>query len=185
MSHPPASVETRIAHGLVEALESPGAKAHGYYPPGSPASKQGVQVVDCFRERAQPHAFRHVIGDDPEPHLFSPAEAQRQKEGVLAGRLDEDWERLVTFYAFPQEHWKHLRTSNVVESPFAAVRRRTAAAKRFNKVENATAVIWKTLLVAEQSFRRLDAPERLPEIAEGVVFVDGVREKRGKEKAAA
>ncbi|HKW92656.1 MAG TPA: transposase [Methylomirabilota bacterium] len=80
----------------------------------------------------------------------------------------------MTFYAFPKEHWKHLRTTNVVESPFAAVRLRTAAAKRFKKVENATAIIWKTLLVAEQSFRRLDAPERLPEVAESVVYVDGV-----------
>ena len=53
------------------------------------------------------------------------------------------------------------------------------------KVEHATAVIWKTLLIAEQSFRRLDAPERLPEVAEGVVYVDGVREKRGNAKAAA
>jgi hypothetical protein len=52
-------------------------------------------------------------------------------------------------------------------------------------VENATAVIWKTLLVAEQSFRRLDAPERLQEVAEGVVYVDGVREKRGNAQAAA
>lgn len=72
-----------------------------------------------------------------------------------------------------------------LESPFAAVRLRTAAAKRFKKVENATAIIWKTLLVAEQSFRRLDAPERLPEVAEGVLYVDGVREKRGNAKAAA
>jgi putative transposase len=64
-------------------------------------------------------------------------------------RLEEDWEPLVTFYAFPKEHWKHLHTTNVVESPFAAVRRRAAAAKRFKKVENATTVIWKTLLAAE------------------------------------
>jgi putative transposase len=73
----------------------------------------------------------------------------------------------------------------VVESPFAAVRLRTAAAKRFKKVENATVVIWKTLLIAERRFRRLDAPERLPAVAEGVVHVDGVREKRRNEKAAA
>ena len=91
-------------------------------------------------------------------------------------RLEEDWERLVTFYAFPKEHWKHLRTTNVVESPFAAVRRRTAAAKRFKKVENATTVIWKTLLAAEQGFRRLDASELLREVAEGVAYVDGARE---------
>ena len=49
----------------------------------------------------------------------------------------------------------------------AAVRLRTTAAKRFKRVENATAVIWKTLLVAEQTFRRLDAPELLAEVAEG------------------
>jgi len=44
---------------------------------------------------------------------------------------------------FPKEHWKHLRTSNVVESPFAPVRLRTSAGKRYKKVENATALIWK------------------------------------------
>jgi transposase-like protein len=48
----------------------------------------------------------------------------------------------MTFYDFPKAHWKHLRTiNNPVESPFAAVRLRTAAAKRYKKVENATAVI--------------------------------------------
>ncbi len=45
-------------------------------------------------------------------------------------RLHTDWERLVTFYQFPREHWQHLRTTNVVESPFAAVRLRTTAGKR-------------------------------------------------------
>src|SRR2546426_10052953 len=111
--------------------------------------------------------------------------ATRKGAATAGQQLDEDWERLVTFYAFPKAHWKHLRTTNVVESPFAAVRLRTAAAKRFKKVENATAVIWKTLLVAEQSFRRLDAPALLPEVAEGVAYVNGERAKRGNEKAAA
>jgi putative transposase len=61
--------------------------------------------------------------------------------------LVRDWERMVTFYRFPQEHWRHLRTTNVVESPFAGLRLRTDAAKRYKKVENATAVIWKMLLL--------------------------------------
>ena len=65
---------------------------------------------------------------------------------------------------------KHLRTSNPIESPFAAVRLRTAAVKRYKKIENATAVIWKTLLIAERTFQRLDAPELLAEVAEGVVY---------------
>ena len=74
-----------------------------------------------------------------------------------------------------EAHSKHLRTINPVESPFAAVRLRTAGAKRYKKVENATAVIWKTLLIAQKTFRRLDAPELLAEVAEGVVYVNGER----------
>ena len=47
----------------------------------------------------------------------------------------DDWDRMVTFYDFPEAHWKHLRTTNVVESPFASVRLRTSAAKRFKRVD--------------------------------------------------
>jgi hypothetical protein len=68
-----------------------------------------------------------------------------------------------------------LRTTNPVESPFAAVRLRTTAAKRYKRVENATAVLWKTLLLAERSFRRLNAPELLVEVAAGVRYENGVR----------
>lgn len=96
---------------------------------------------------------------------------------------------MVAFYSFPKEHWKHLRTTNVVESPFAVVRLRTGAAKRYKKVANATAVIWKVLLVAEHTFRRLDSPHLLAEVAQGANYVDGVRVRRAEEivdeKAAA
>ena len=88
-------------------------------------------------------------------------------------RLADDWERLVTFYQFPREHWPHLRTTNVVESPFATVRLRTTAAKRFKKVENATALIWKMLQVAESTFRRLKGAELLPAVYAGAQYVDG------------
>jgi putative transposase len=91
-------------------------------------------------------------------------------------RLGDDWERLVTFYQFPREHWRHLRTTNVVESPFAAVRLRTTAAKRFKKVDAATAMIWKVLQVAETTFRRLNAPELLPGVYAGVKYVDGLKQ---------
>lgn len=91
-------------------------------------------------------------------------------------RLAHDWERLVTFYQFPCEHWRHLRTTNVVESPFAAARLRTGAAKRFKKVESATAIIWKPLQVAEQTFRRLNALELLPAVYAGAQYVDGIKQ---------
>ena len=91
-------------------------------------------------------------------------------------RLAHDWERLVTFYQFPQEHWRHLRTTNVVESPFAAVRLRTTAGKRYKRVESGTALIWKLLQVAEQTFRQLNASALLPAVYAGVQFVDGVKQ---------
>ncbi len=94
---------------------------------------------------------------------------------AAAAVLDRDWERMLTFYQFPKEHWVHLRTSHPVESPFGALRLRTDAARRFKKVENATAVIWKMLLVAQQRFQRLHAPELLQEVYHGITFVNGVR----------
>ncbi len=69
-----------------------------------------------------------------------------------------------------------MRTTNVVESPFASVRLRTTAGKRFKCVESATALIWKVLQVAEQPFRRLNALELLPLIYAGVPIVDGRRQ---------
>ncbi len=99
--------------------------------------------------------------------------------------LEDDWERMVTFYAFPEDHWKHLRTTNVVESPFAAVRLRTSAAKRFKRVESATALIWKLLTVAERRFRKLDAPHLLLDVFEGRKFEDGKPVSSSQRRAAA
>jgi transposase-like protein len=92
---------------------------------------------------------------------------------------------MVTFYAFPEGHSKHLRTTNVIESPFAAVRLRTDAAKRFKKVANATAVIWRMLMAAERRFRRLDAPEQLAAVYDGRTFRDGKLVKEKTPKGAA
>jgi transposase-like protein len=83
----------------------------------------------------------------------------RQLASKAVERLADDWERLVIFDQFPREHWRHLRTTNVVESPFATVRLRTTAAKRFKNVDSATAMIWTILQMAEKTFRRLNAPE--------------------------
>jgi transposase-like protein len=104
---------------------------------------------------------------------------------AAAELIDHDWDRMVTFYRFPKDHWRHLRTSNAIESPFAALRLRTDAAKRFKKVENATAVVYKMLLVAEKRFRKLNAPELLKEVFLGVTFHNGVPVNRQQTEAAA
>jgi len=103
-------------------------------------------------------------------------EAWCQRRGYhrAAETLGRDWDRMVTFYQFPRGHWVHIRTVNVVESPFAALLLRTDAAKRFKRCDRATAVIWKMLLLAEKLFRRLNAPHLLAKVSAGVRYVDGV-----------
>ena len=99
--------------------------------------------------------------------------------------LERDWDRMITFYDFPKEHWQHLRTTNPVESPFAALRLRTDAAKRYKRVDRAIAVIWKMLMVAEQRFRRLKAPELIEDVYLGAQYVDGIVFEPTAEKVAA
>lgn len=109
---------------------------------------------------------------------------QRELESA-AELLDRDWERMVAFYNYPKAHWQHLRTTNPVESPFAALRLRTDAAKRFKKIANAQAVIWKMLLVAEKRFRRLKSPHLMQDVYQAVTYVNGmVVNKVSEEKAA-
>jgi putative transposase len=122
---------------------------------------------------AMPYTESQVACEEQRAHFVK---RYRQLASKAVERLLHDWERLVTFYQFPREHWRHLRTTNVVESPFAAVRLRTTAAKRFKKVDAATAMIWKVLRIAEQTFRRLNAPELLPAVYAGATYVDGMKQ---------
>jgi len=110
-----------------------------------------------------------------------------RKKGFTAAAdlLDQDWDRMVTFYSYPKQQWQHLRTTNPVESPFSGLRLRTDAARRFKKVENAQAVIWKMLLVAEQRFRRLKAPELMTDVYRGAKYVNGIPVKEISEEKAA
>lgn len=105
----------------------------------------------------------------------------REAEGLI----EKHWEQMVTFYKYPPQHWIHLRTSNPVESPFSAVRLRTEASRRYKKVDNATALIWKTLMVAQKRFRKLNAPELLKEVYEGAVYTDGIKMKNTQREVAA
>ena len=141
-----------------------------------------VNVLDQIARNKQAEAKLLLIGVPYSPTRAGAEKAKGKFEtwckdkgfAKAAEILNNDWERMVTFYSFPKQHWVHIRTTNVVESPFAALRLRTDAAKRFQKVENATAVIWKMLLIAEKRFRKLNAPELLKEVYEGAEFVDGV-----------
>lgn len=97
--------------------------------------------------------------------------------------LFKDWSQLTTFFNFPAQHWKHLRTTNVIESPFASVRLRTNAAKRYKKATSAVAVIYKILTTGQRKFRRLNAPELLPLVYARAEFING--QLAGRELAVA
>lgn len=98
----------------------------------------------------------------------------RKTDNKAVETLLRDWDRMVTFYSYPKEHWIHLRTTNIVESPFSSVRLRTDASRRYKKVEGARAMIWKLMGVAEKNWRKLNAPELLVDVHAGKIFEDGL-----------
>jgi putative transposase len=140
-----------------------------------------MNVLDAMPKRVRAEASEYLRRI---PYADTQAECERLRDAFLsrygkdfpkaAETLKRDWERMVTFYSLPKEHWVHIRTTNVVESPFSSVRLRTDAAKRFKKVQNATAMIWKLLGVAEKRFRRLKGYWLLRDVYEGKQFVDGI-----------
>jgi putative transposase len=88
--------------------------------------------------------------------------------------LTKDRDELLAFYEFPAEHWKHLRTTNPIESSFATVRHRTVRSKGCLSNKTALAMIFKLAEAAEKSWRRLDGHNQLPKIILGVKFTDGI-----------
>ena len=91
-------------------------------------------------------------------------------------RLVKDRERLLTFYDFPAEHWKHIRTSNPIESTFATVRQRTVKTKNCLSRKTALAMAFKLILSAKRKWRKLDGSNQLAELIEGVPFKDGIKQ---------
>jgi transposase-like protein len=91
--------------------------------------------------------------------------------------LSKDREQLLTFYAFPAEHWRHLRTTNPIESSFATVRHRHRQTKGNGSRQATLAMMFQLARECEKGWRRLNGHHILPDVIEGVVFVDGVRKK--------
>src|SRR5947209_13679268 len=89
--------------------------------------------------------------------------------------LTANWERLVSFFEFPAEHWKHLRTTNVIESAFATVRLRERVTKGAGSRTKGLLMAFKLLDMAQQRWRRLDGAALLPLVRAGVKFVDGLQ----------
>lgn len=140
-----------------------------------------VNVLDALPKKEQPEATERLRAM---MYAESRSACERKRDEFLlrfkktdpkaCASLTRDWERLVRFFDYPQEHWIHLRTTNIVESPFDAVRLRTNASRRFKKTESAEAMIWKLLRVAEKSWRALNAPHLMKDVYDGKCFKDGI-----------
>ena len=92
--------------------------------------------------------------------------------------LIKDRAALLAFYDFPAEHWKHLRTTNVIESSFATVRHRTVRSKGCLSNKTALAMIFKLAEAAENSWRRLNGHNQLPKIILGIKFIERRKQQR-------
>jgi transposase-like protein len=148
-------------------------------------------VLDKLPKRLQPKAKKAL-------HQAMYAETKEQAEEALdrfvadyeakypkaTACVQKDRSALLTFFDFPAEHWKHLRTTNVIESPFATVRLRTRVTKGAGSRHKALIMAFKLLNMAQGRWRRLDGHQKLPLVRGGVTFVDGIQLERNQENDA-
>jgi putative transposase len=144
-----------------------------------------ANVLDKLPKRLQPKAKAALhemmyaeTREDAELARDAFVESYQSKYPKAVESLQRDGEQLLTFFDFPAEHWKHLRTSNVVESPFATVRLRQRVTKGPGSRNKGLTMAFKLLEMAQQRWRRLNGSELLPLVREGAKFVDGVRVER-------
>lgn len=141
-----------------------------------------ARVLDSLPKRLQSRAkeLLHEIMEAP-----SEADARRALERLRAefdakypkavAKLDRDWQHLTAFYDFPAEHWRHLRTSNAIESSFATVRLRTRVTKGAGSKKAALAMAYKLLNAAQERWRRFNGHELVADVLDGVKFKDGIK----------
>ena len=108
------------------------------------------------------------------------ADLRRADYERAAACLEDDLDRCLTFYQFPEAHWSHLRTTNVIESPFASVRLRTNAAKRFKKTKSGVCLVHQVLQRLSQNWRRLKSAH----LCATVPLPEAKKKKTNKTRAA-
>jgi len=141
-----------------------------------------ARVLDALPKRLQPRAkgMLHEIMEAP-----SRADARQALERFRTefdakypkalAKLDRDWAALTAFYEFPAEHWRHLRTSNAIESSFATVKLRTRITKGAGSKKAALAMAYKLLDAAQDRWRRFNGHELVADVLAGAQFQDGQR----------
>jgi putative transposase len=150
-----------------------------------------VNVLDKLPQRLQGQAKRalHEImeaetRDIAQEQMKIFAETYGAKYPKAVASLQRDAEKLLTFYDFPAEHWQHIRSTNVIESAFATVRLRQRVTKGAGSRTKALLMAYKLLAMAQQRWRRINAPHLAALLLAGARFVDGVQKSKEQEEAA-
>ena len=153
---------------------------------------KSVNVLDKMPRSVQPAAKADLreIWTAPdrataEAAIKTFAEKYGAKYDKAVACLVKDHATLLTFYDFPAEHWDHLRTSNPIESVFATVRHRTVWTKGALSQDTARLMVFKLVMAAAKSWRRLKGENQLPKVIQGVTFRNGVEVTNTPEKTAA
>jgi transposase-like protein len=144
-----------------------------------------ANVLDKLPKRLQPdvkkdlHAAMYANGRvECEKRVADLATRLEDAHPRAAAVLRDDVERLVTFFAFPADHWKHLRTTNPIESTFSTVKLRTKTTRGAGSRAAGLAMAFQLIRVAQRTWRRVDSPELVPQVRAGVRFRDGKRVER-------
>ncbi|MCA1675544.1 MAG: IS256 family transposase [Actinobacteria bacterium] len=141
-----------------------------------------ANVLDALPKRLQPRA-KSMLHEMMEAPTRADARAGLErfrgefdaKYPKAVAKLDRDWTALTAFYDFPAEHWRHLRTTNPIESSFATVKLRTRVTKGAGSKKAALAMAYKLLDTAQQRWRRFNGHELVAEVLAGAKFKDGIR----------
>jgi putative transposase len=107
---------------------------------------------------------------------FSRDYGAKYPKAVASLRRDET--ELLAFFDFPAEHWVHLRTGNVIESPFATVRLRQRVTKGAGSRQKGLLMAFKLLLMAQERWRRINSAHLISLVQAGVEFGDGIQPER-------
>jgi len=141
-----------------------------------------ANVLDALPKRLQPRA-KTLLHQMMEAPTEADARAAREtfrtefaaKYPKAIDKLDRDWRALTAFYSFPAEHWRHLRTTNPIESSFATVKLRTRVTKGAGSKAAALGMAFKLLKTAEERWRRFNGHELVADVLAGAHFTDGIR----------
>jgi transposase-like protein len=93
-------------------------------------------------------------------------------------KLIKDRDALQTFYDFPAQIWKHIRTPNPTESVFATVRNRTRKTKGCLNRKTALAMVFRLKMSARTKWGKISGPNRQPEVIQGIAFKDGIKQRQ-------